>query len=39
MNSYNINKEGRNKYVFVTDDNVEYQLVIKPSGIIYKDSN
>lgn len=38
MNSYSINKEGRNKYVFVTDDNVEYQLVIKSSGIKYKDS-
>lgn len=37
MDSYSITKEGRNKYVFLTDDDVEYQLVIKPSGIIYKD--
>lgn len=33
---YNITKEGSNKYVFTTKENIEYQLVIRPSGIIYK---
>ena len=33
---YDIIKQGTNKYVFTTKENIEYQLVIRPSGIIYK---
>tara|TARA_B110001452_G_C15236791_1_gene428226 strand:+ start:967 stop:1470 length:504 start_codon:yes stop_codon:yes gene_type:complete len=33
---YEIIKEGTNKYVFTTKENIEYQLVIRPSGITYK---
>ena len=35
-NYYRIIKEGTNKYVFTTKENIEYQLVVRPSGIIYK---
>ena len=34
LDSYHIIKEGKNKYVFITKDMIEYQLVLKPSGIV-----
>ena len=34
---YEIKKEGKNKYVFFTSSNIEYQLVVKPSGIVFED--
>lgn len=34
---YKIIKQGTNKYVFTTKDDIEYQLVVRPSGIRYKD--
>jgi len=35
-NYYRIIREGTNKYVFTTKENIEYQLVIRPSGMTYK---
>ena len=31
---YNIEKEGKNKYIFFTGKGIEYQIVVKNSGII-----
>lgn len=37
MKGYEIISEGEGMYVFVTENNIEYQLVIKSSGIVYED--
>ena len=37
IDHYKIKKEGTNKYVFTTKDDIEYQLVLRPSGVEYKD--
>jgi len=37
LGSYKIIKEGTNKYVFFTKEGIEYQLVIKPSGMVFED--
>jgi|GEM_PF-5485056 len=39
MKGYEIIKESEGTYIFVTDNNIEYQLETKSSGIIYKDFN
>ena len=33
--SYKIIKEGKNSYTFFTQNNIEYQMVVKPSGMTY----
>lgn len=35
--TYNVIEEEKNYYIFTTDKNVEYQLVLKESGIKYKE--
>ncbi|MGQ8868503.1 hypothetical protein [Myroides sp. TSA_177.3] len=37
MKGYEIVKEGEGTYIFVTDNNIEYQLETKRSGIVYED--
>lgn len=39
MEFYNIKKESSNNYIFFNKKNVEYQVIIKKSGIIYKDND
>ncbi len=39
LDYYKICKEGKNAYVFTTKDDIEYQIVVKTSGMIYKDVN
>ncbi len=34
---YEIIEESPNNYVFFNKDNVEYQLMVRPSGIVYQD--
>lgn len=36
LDHYEIKKEGKNKYVFYNKENVEYQLVVKASGLQYQ---
>lgn len=36
IDGYKIIKEGKNSYIFITDSNVEYQIIVRPSGFGYE---